>query len=47
MAANGCSSTSGGIVVYVMQPAIRSYYSLEELWGGKARSVRKALAASA
>lgn len=23
------------IVVHVMQPAIRSYYHLEELWGGK------------
>ena len=26
----------GEIVVHVMQPAIRSYYNLEELWGGKA-----------
>jgi ribosome-associated protein len=25
----------GGVVVHVMQPAIRDYYSLEELWGGK------------
>jgi ribosome-associated protein len=25
----------GEIVVHVMQPAIRSYYNLEELWGGK------------
>ena len=25
----------GDIVVHVMQPAIRSYYKLEELWGGK------------
>ena len=25
----------GDIVVHVMQPAIRSYYNLEELWGGK------------
>ncbi len=25
----------GVIVVHVMQPAIRSYYNLEELWGGK------------
>jgi ribosome-associated protein len=23
----------GGIVVHVMQPAVRSYYNLEELWG--------------
>lgn len=26
----------GDIVVHVMQPAIRAYYDLEELWGGKA-----------
>ena len=26
---------SGDIVVHIMQPAIRTYYSLEELWGGK------------
>jgi ribosome-associated protein len=25
----------GDIVVHVMQPAIRDYYALEELWGGK------------
>ncbi len=25
----------GDIVVHVMQPAIRSYYNLEELWGAK------------
>lgn len=25
----------GSVVVHVMQPAIRSYYNLEELWGGK------------
>ncbi|HNC53271.1 MAG TPA: ribosome silencing factor [Accumulibacter sp.] len=25
----------GDIVVHVMQPAVRSYYNLEELWGGK------------
>lgn len=25
----------GDIVVHVMQPAIRSYYNLEEIWGGK------------
>lgn len=24
----------GGIVVHVMQPAVRSYYRLEELWDG-------------
>ena len=38
----------GDIVVHVMQPAIRSYYNLEELWGGKGpERVRKAIAASA
>lgn len=25
----------GDIVVHIMQPAIRTYYNLEELWGGK------------
>ena len=25
----------GDIVVHVMQPAIRGYYNLEEIWGGK------------
>lgn len=35
----------GDIVVHVMQPAIRSYYNLEELWGGKGpERVRKATA---
>ena len=35
----------GDIVVHVMQPAVRSYYNLEELWStkGPARA-RKALA---
>ena len=38
----------GDIVVHVMQPAIRSYYNLEELWGGKGpERVRKALAVGA
>jgi ribosome-associated protein len=23
----------GDVVVHVMQPAVRSYYALEELWG--------------
>jgi ribosome-associated protein len=26
----------GDIVVHVMQPAVRQYYNLEQLWGGKA-----------
>ena len=25
----------GDVIVHVMQPAIRSYYNLEEIWGGK------------
>ena len=38
----------GSVVVHVMQPAIRSYYNLEELWGGKGpERVRKAAAANA
>ena len=37
----------GDIVVHVMQPAIRTYYNLEELWGGKGPArVRKVLAAA-
>ncbi len=33
----------GDIVVHVMQPAIRTYYNLEELWSGKGPArVRKA-----
>ena len=35
----------GIVVVHVMQPAIRSYYNLEELWGGQGPArVRKAAA---
>ena len=35
----------GDIIVHVMQPAIRSYYNLEELWSTKAPvRVRKAAA---
>ena len=26
----------GSVVVHIMQPAIRQYYNLEELWGGAA-----------
>ncbi|MDR1936590.1 MAG: ribosome silencing factor [Candidatus Accumulibacter sp.] len=36
----------GDVVAHIMQPAIRSYYNLEELWGGKGpERVRKAVAA--
>ena len=35
----------GSIVVHVMQPSVRSYYNLEELWGGKGPArARKAAA---
>ena len=36
---------AGDIVVHVMQPAVRAYYNLEELW--TARPARRAKAASA
>ena len=32
----------GDIVVHVMQPAVRSYYNLEELWGGQGPLRRRA-----
>lgn len=31
----------GPIVVHIMQPAVRAYYSLEELWGGQRPVVAK------
>jgi ribosome-associated protein len=31
----------GDIVVHVMHPAVRSYYNLEELWGGKEVNLKK------
>jgi ribosome-associated protein len=31
----------GAVVVHIMQPAIRQYYSLEELWTPPARSSRR------
>jgi ribosome-associated protein len=30
----------GDVVVHIMQPAIRQYYNLEEVWGGKAVRVK-------
>lgn len=37
----------GHLVVHVMQPTIRAYYNLEELWGGKGPArVRQAVAAA-
>ena len=32
----------GSAVVHVMQPAIRQYYRLEEIWGGKPVRLRRA-----
>lgn len=31
----------GDVVVHVMHPAVRSFYNLEELWGGKEVKVKK------
>ena len=30
----------GDVVVHIMQPAVRVYYALEELWGGKRVNVK-------
>jgi ribosome-associated protein len=35
----------GDVVVHVMHPAVRSYYNLEEIWGGKAVRLKQAAAA--
>jgi ribosome-associated protein len=32
----------GDIVVHVMHPAVRSYYNLEELWGGREVKLKEA-----
>lgn len=37
----------GDIVVHVMQPAVRAYYNLEELWSGTAKPSDKSAAARA
>jgi ribosome-associated protein len=37
----------GSIVVHIMQPAIRQYYNLEELWAPPPRARRRRAAASA
>ena len=34
----------GDIVVHVMHPSVRSYYNLEEIWGGKEVRLKKAAA---
>ena len=31
---------AGDIVVHAMQPSIRTYYNLEEIWGGRPARVR-------
>ena len=31
----------GAVVVHIMQPAVRQYYNLEELWGGAAAPPRR------
>ncbi len=36
----------GAVVVHIMQPAIRQYYNLEELWGGAAALPRRRSAGS-
>jgi len=33
----------GDVVVHVMQPAIRAYYNLEQLWGGETPHPKSAL----
>jgi ribosome-associated protein len=35
----------GDVVVHIMHPAVRSYYNLEELWGGKEVKLKRAVAA--
>ncbi len=37
----------GDIVVHVMQPAVRAYYNLEELWGVSPAGRKKAIDAAA
>lgn len=34
----------GAVVVHIMQPAIREYYNLEQLWGGPPTSKKSRLA---
>jgi ribosome-associated protein len=32
----------GDVVVHIMHPTVRSFYNLEEIWGGKSVALRKA-----
>ncbi len=32
----------GDVIVHIMQPAVRAYYALEELWGGKPVNIKLA-----
>jgi ribosome-associated protein len=32
----------GDVVVHIMHPAVRSYYNLEEIWGGRNVRLKKA-----
>jgi ribosome-associated protein len=32
----------GDVVVHIMHPAVRSYYNLEEIWGGKTVQLKQA-----
>jgi ribosome-associated protein len=32
----------GDVVVHIMHPAVRSYYNLEEIWGGKTVHLKRA-----
>jgi ribosome-associated protein len=32
----------GDVVVHIMHPAVRTFYNLEEIWGGKAVHLKKA-----
>ena len=33
----------GDVVVHIMHPAVRSYYNLEEIWGGKIVHLKQAV----
>lgn len=32
----------GDVIVHIMQPAVREYYNLEQLWGAQDRTARRA-----